>query len=78
MSPDCGTQNITCSSVEPRKRSLSRGPGTLVITAVVLLPNRPMIASCAGLASRPATARTANASRGCVLPLSAFIRRRTS
>ena len=40
MSPDCGTQNMLCSRVEPRNFSFSRGPGRLVITAVVFLPKR--------------------------------------
>ena len=76
--PVCGTQNMVCSSVAPQNFSFSPGPGTLVITAVVLRPNRLSIASCAGLISRPATDSRPKVSSGCRLPLSAFMRARTA
>lgn len=63
-SPEAGTQNMFWRSVAPQKRSGSAGPGTLVMTAVVFLANRPSTASCAGLISRPVTASTAKASSG--------------
>ena len=78
MSPDCGTQNMQSCSVAPRNFSCSRGPGTLVMTAVALRWNRFSSASCAGFTSSPATASTAKASSGWVLSLSAAMRRRTS
>ena len=78
MSPDCGTQNIDCSRVEPQSLSFLAGPGTLVITAVVLRPNRLSSASCAGRTNMPATDNMPNASSGWVLPLRLFMRLRTS
>ena len=64
MSPEAGTQNIVCFSVEPQKRSGTPGPGTLVITAVAFFANRPRSASCTPCTIWPATARTAKASSG--------------
>lgn len=64
MWPDCGTQNMVCRSVEPQNFNGSRGPGTLVITAVVFLANRPVTRSCAGFTSSPDAARMRNASSG--------------
>lgn len=57
--PVVGTQNRFWRSVAPHSDSGVSGPGTLVITAVVLREKRFRIASCAGLTSWPATASTA-------------------
>ena len=64
MSPLCGTQNITCRTVRPQNFNGSRGPGTLVITAVAFLATRLSSADCMGLISRPATASSAKAITG--------------
>ena len=64
MSPEAGTQNIVCRSVEPHSCSGTAGPGTLVITAVAFFANMPSTASCTGLMNRPAIASTAKASSG--------------
>jgi hypothetical protein len=56
MSPEAGTQNMFCSQRGAAELQRLRGPGTLVITAVVFLANRPRMASCTGLMSSPATA----------------------
>lgn len=63
-SPEAGTQNMFWRSTAPQKRSGCAGPGTLVITAVVFLANRPRMASCAGLISSPVSDRMAKASSG--------------
>lgn len=57
--PVVGTQNRFWRSVAPHSDSAAPGPGTLVITAVVLREKRLRIASWAGLTSWPATASTA-------------------
>lgn len=57
-SPVVGTQNMFWRSCAPQKNNGCVGPGTLVITAVVLRENRFRIASCAGLTSWPASAST--------------------
>jgi putative (di)nucleoside polyphosphate hydrolase len=60
----CGTQNMVCSQRASRRTSAARGPGTLVITAVVFLANRPSMASCTGLMNSPVTDSTPKASSG--------------
>ncbi|GAB1390720.1 hypothetical protein MASR1M6_29020 [Rubrivivax sp.] len=56
--PVVGTQNMLWRNCAPQKDSGCPGPGTLVITAVVLREKRARMASCAGLASSPASAST--------------------
>src|ERR1700743_3760822 len=76
MSPDAGTQNITCLSVRPQILSGVAGPGTLVMTAVAFLANRPSSACCTGLISTPATDSSAKASSGWEAALRPFHRGR--
>ena len=64
MSPLCGTQNITCLTVRPQNFSGSRGPGTLVITAVAFEDSSWVTCSCSILGPYPTAPRIPRAITG--------------
>ncbi len=62
MSPDCGTQNIIRGISAPAMCSASRGPGTLVITAVPLRARMFSTWVCTTRGTRPTMPSSMNAS----------------
>ena len=57
--PDCGTQKKISRIGRPASESSSRGPGTLVITAVVLAAKRLTTIRCTAAGTTPSSLRMA-------------------
>jgi hypothetical protein len=78
MSPEAAPRTCSARRVEPQNFSGCAGPGTLVITAVAFLANRPSIAFCTGLMNSPATASTAEGQQRLEAALELLHARRTA